>query len=450
MSERSDSDRANGVREAAAFYASAPIERQTDSVPAGYKRTEVGIIPEGWNSSLLGELFSFSNGINADKSAYGHGVPFINVLEPIKYSHIREIDIPGKVSVPSRLSKNCSVKYGDIVFNRTSEVQEEVGFAAVYIDENPVVFGGFVICAKPIRKNLDPVYAGYALRAPAVRSQIVAKAQGAIRSNIGQASLRGVVVPIPQVSEQCAIATALSDTDALIDALGRLIAKKRAIKQGAMQQLLTGQTRLPGFTCEWETQRLGEVANIRSGGTPSTTIPAFWNGGIPWCTPTDITALGGHKYLAETERTISHEGLQASSAESIPPKSIIMTTRATIGECAINAVSMTTNQGFKNLVPTGVDAEFLYYLMTTKKNELIKICGGSTFLEISKKQLYSFDLIFTKSYQEQQAIATVLSEMDAEIEALEHRRDKARQIKQGMMQELLTGRTRLVEPEALP
>lgn len=233
--------------------------------------------------------------------------------------------------------------------------------------------------------------------------------------------------------------------DALLEGLTRLIAKKRDLKQAAMQQLLTGQTRLPGFHAEWETKRLGDVGDIRSGGTPSTAQPRFWDGDIPWCTPTDITGLDGHKYLAETARRISAAGLQSSSAEVIPERSMILTSRATIGECAINLVPMTTNQGFKNIAPFAtVDVEFLYYLMTTQKSGLVALCGGSTFLEIGKKQLSAYEITLPKARAEQATIAAVLSDMDAELSALEARRDKTRALKQAMMQELLTGRTRLV------
>jgi len=194
-------------------------------------------------------------------------------------------------------------------------------------------------------------------------------------------------------------------------------------------------------------KRLDRLADIHSGGTPSTTQPLLWDGGIPWCMPTDITALKGRKYLQDTARTISAAGLRVSSAETVPSHSVIMTSRATIGECAINTVPMTTNQGFKNLVPRDdVDVEFLYYLMTTQKDRLIQLCGGSTFLEISKSQLGCFEVKLPCDRNEQTAIAAVLSDMDAEIEALEQRRAKTADLKQAMMQELLTGRIRLVEP----
>ncbi len=250
---------------------------------------------------------------------------------------------------------------------------------------------------------------------------------------------------LPKYDEQRAIAQALSDVDALLSTLDQMIAKKRDLKQAAMQQLLTGKTRLPGFSGEWEVKRLDELAEIRSGGTPSTGEPSFWDGDIPWCTPTDITALNGHKYLRETSRLITPLGLNASSAEMIPAQSVVMTSRATIGECAINAVPLSTNQGFKNFIPFAkTDVDFLYYLLGMQKQGLIALCGGSTFLEIGKTQLAAYEVRLPSTKAEQTAIATVLSEMDAELSVLESRRDKTRNIKQAMMQELLTGKTRLV------
>jgi type I restriction enzyme S subunit len=122
-----------------------------------------------------------------------------------------------------------------------------------------------------------------------------------------------------------------------------------------------------------------------------------------------------------------------------------MTSRATIGECAINTVPVSTNQGFKNFVPfESVDAEFLYYLLMTLKQRFIGLCGGSTFLEIGKNQLAVFEVRLPEAKCEQSAIATALSDMDADIAALDAKLSKARSLKQGMMQELLTGRIRLI------
>jgi type I restriction enzyme S subunit len=251
-------------------------------------------------------------------------------------------------------------------------------------------------------------------------------------------------IPIPTVSEQTKVSNVLGAVEELLASIENLIAKKRALQQAAMQVLLTGKRRLPGFEGEWEVKRLGDVGEIKSGGTPSTSQRAFWDGGVPWCTPTDITALDGRKYLTTTARNISPSGLQASSAEMIPPQSLIMTTRATIGECAINTLPITTNQGFKNIVPSPViGTEFLYYLMSTQKQRLISLCGGSTFLEIGKKELSAYEIRLPLERAEQDAISSTLSAIDDELQALEASLRKAEDLKQGMMQQLLTGKIRL-------
>lgn len=252
---------------------------------------------------------------------------------------------------------------------------------------------------------------------------------------------------LPSPLEQQAIAEALSDADALIESLSLLLAKKHQIKRGAMQELLTGEKRLPGFEAEWVTRRLDQLADIRSGGTPSTTQDQFWNGDVLWCTPTDITALDGHKYLIDTARKLTLLGVHASATELLPAHSIIMTSRATIGECAINVLPVTTNQGFKNFVPLeGVDTDFLYYVLLMQRAAFINLCSGSTFLEIGKTQLSPYQVTVPAGKGEQTAIAQVLSELDEEIVALQGKLAKARDLKQGMMQALLTGRIRLAQP----
>lgn len=255
--------------------------------------------------------------------------------------------------------------------------------------------------------------------------------------------------------EQRAIAAALSDADEYIFALEKLIAKKRAIKQGAMQELLTGKRRLPGFSGEWVEMTIEECAEIVSGGTPSTAVPHYWDGDVLWCTPTDITKTKS-KYLSNTERTITVKGLQESAAVLLPVGTILLCSRATIGEMCIAANPISTNQGFKNLVcKDHINNEFLYYLLQTKVSTMLELAIGSTFLEISKKALASIE-IQLPNLPEQTAIAEILSDMDAEIDALMAKLNKVRNIKQGMMQELLKGRIRLLEqdveavPEAKP
>lgn len=279
------------------------------------------------------------------------------------------------------------------------------------------------------------------------RREFLKPGAGSAQLVVNLRDLNSLRLPLPQPAEQQAIAEALLDVDGLLGALEALIAKKQAIKQATMQQLLTGKTRLQGFSGEWETKQLGEVAQIDSGATPSTHVPANWNGDIPWCTPTDITGSPG-KYLDSTERRVTREGLANCAARLLPRGTLLLCTRATVGEVKIASTEVCTNQGFKSLVcKAGTSNEFLYYLLLTMKPKMVERASGSTFLEIAKRDVLSLQALFPTE-EEQVAIATVLSDMDEEIAALEAGRDKTRAIKQSMMQQLLTGRVRLVQPEA--
>lgn len=249
-------------------------------------------------------------------------------------------------------------------------------------------------------------------------------------------------VVLPSLQEQQAIASALSDFDEHIDNLSELIEKKKAIRNGALEDLVSGRTRIEGFDDEWKKTTLDDCAYIFQGGTPRTTNADYWNGDIVWVTPSEITKLKG-MYISNSERKITKAGLQNSSAQILPVGTILLCTRATIGELAIATKLMTTNQGFKNFVcKDGVDNIFMAYLLMTLKEVMISKAIGTTFLEISKKVLKAIEIVIPE-YREQEAIASILTAMDEEIEALEEEKEKMIQIKEGAMDDLLTGRVRL-------
>ena len=391
----------------------------------------------------LGDVGTFlkGRGVKKDETESG-GLPCIRYGEIYMHhnDYIRTFKSwisPDVAATATRLRK------GDLLFAGSGETKEEIGKCVAFVNDYEAFAGGDIVILRVA--NADAMFMGYYCNTAPINAQKASMGQGDAVVHISADALSRIEVTVPSAPEQRAIATALSDVDALLGGLDRLIAKKRDLKQATMQQLLTGQTRLPGFSAKWVARLLGQVGDIKSGGTPSTTQAHFWDGGVPWCTPTDITGLRGRKYLKDTARTISTAGLQFSSAEVIPPRSLIMTSRATIGECAINLVPVTTNQGFKSIVTFAeIDVEFLYYLMTTQKTSLVALCAGSTFLEIGKKQLGGYMITLPKDRVEQEAIAAVFADMDAELAALETRRDKTHDLKQAMMQELLTGRTRLL------
>jgi type I restriction enzyme S subunit len=186
---------------------------------------------------------------------------------------------------------------------------------------------------------------------------------------------------------------------------------------------------------EWDVLTIGKVSKVVGGGTPSTTNPKYWNGGINWFTPTEI---GKSKYSDNSERKISKEGLENSSAKLLPVGSVLLTTRATIGDASILLRESATNQGFQSLIPNpNINGEFLYYSILSRKKQLIQNSSGSTFLEISPTKLKAITLLFPPSEEEQSAIATALADIDRLITRLETLILKKRDIKHSIMQRLL-------------
>ncbi|WP_187865656.1 restriction endonuclease subunit S, partial [Helicobacter pylori] len=190
----------------------------------------------------------------------------------------------------------------------------------------------------------------------------------------------------------------------------------------------------------WQKVRLGDIAEIIGGGTPSTQVTSFWNGSINWFTPTEI---GITKYVYKSQRTITPLGLKKSSTKLLPIGTILLTSRASIGDCAILKVVATTNQGFQSLIPLEkINNEFLYYLMLTLKNKLLKLASGSTFLEVSPNKIKNL-LIPLPPLNEQIAIANILSGLDRYLYSLDALILKKESVKKALSFELLSQRKRL-------
>jgi type I restriction enzyme S subunit len=193
----------------------------------------------------------------------------------------------------------------------------------------------------------------------------------------------------------------------------------------------------------WHKVRIDEVADIVSGGTPSSYNLEFWRNEIPWATPSDITNNG--KYISDTERKISEQGMKNSSASLLPINSILMCSRASIGPRSLNTVPMTTNQGFKSFVciKDKLDWNYFYYLIGMIDKDFKRLACGSTFLEISKGDISKYEIVIPRNLHEQQKIAEILSTWDKAIELKEKLIEEKKKQKTGLMQLLLTGKVRL-------
>lgn len=425
----------------------APVSHFTsaeEGVPPGYKRTEVGVIPVEWDVSSLSELLEFRNGVNAEKRAYGDGVPFINVLEVIANTHIRSSVISGRIRLAGDVVDTFAVRRGDILFNRTSETQGEVGLASVYLGDETVVFGGFVIRGRQRAAVIHIVFAGYALRSSVVRSQIISRGQGVVRANIGQEDLSRVLVPLPPIPEQQTIAAALSDADTLIASLDKLIAKKRDVKAAAMQQLLTGRERLPGFSGEWEVKKLGDVAYVDVDSLSASTDPDFEFNYIS-LEDVDCGVLLSsvvHRFClspSRARRRLRFGDILVSTVRPNLKSHLLFQIDRGEWVCSTGFSVVRCSERF-------ADCRFVFQQLFegSVPAQIETLISGSNYPAINGADVRAFRIPMPPTIEEQRAIAAVLSDMDAEIVALEARRDKTRAIKQGMMQELLTGKTRLL------
>lgn len=408
-------------------------------------------VPSGWQEFNLGDLLTFNNGINADKSAYGSGTPFANVLEVINNESLEEDQIPGRVSLPRKILARYQVRRGDILFNRTSETQDEVALASVYLGYRPIVFGGFVFRGRPLTNYLDLGYSKYALRTAEVRDQITARGQGGIRANIGQRDLKGVKVTLPPVPEQQIITKVLDDASNRIKLLERLIAKKQAIKQGIMQQLVTGRTRLPGFTKLWQELRAGDVGYFKGGNGFPMQYQGATSGEFPFYKVSDMNNTGNELFMTIAKNYISAAQQKQMRAVVMPKGAIVF---AKVGAAVFLERKRILTQPScidNNLAAFILDdakagIRFVHYALTNFP--LGSLVATGALPSLNGRQLRSIPLRMPSDIDEQRAVAITLGDVDAEIAAMENRLAKAKAIKQGMMQQLLTGRTRLPLQEA--
>jgi type I restriction enzyme S subunit len=391
-------------------------------VKPGYKQTEVGVIPEDWEVKPLRSVINKGrlggNYANQDKEAELPLMKMGNIARG--YFDMSKVEFITPGVTPERAHQ---LMYGDVLFN-TRNTLDLVGKVAVWRDELPVAYYN----SNLMRMEFDPnqvcssEYANYALNTANAVARLRALATGTTSvAAIYTRDLMELLFIVPPLPEQRAIAEALSDVDGLLGGLDRLIAKKRDLKQAAMQQLLTGQTRLPGFHGEWVVKQLGNIAPMQRG----------------FDLPNAELRSGPYPVVYSNGILNHHEHFQAGGPGVVTGRS------GTIGKVTFvegpywphNTALWVTS--FKNNNP-----RFVFYFYTHIGFEMF--ATGSGVPTLNRNDVHAFEIAIPPTEGEQTAIAAVLSDMDAELVALEQRREKTRALKQAMMQELLTGKTRLV------
>ncbi|MCE9933817.1 restriction endonuclease subunit S [Aeromonas salmonicida] len=419
------------------------------TIPAGYKQTEVGVIPEDWSVYDLPDVIWYQEGPGLRKWQFQpKGLKVINVtnLQDDGFLDLDKTERHISWDEFEKTYKHFMCDAGDLVI--ASSGNSYCKSSTVRECDLPLLMNTSVIRFKPIN-DFSKGYMDIYLRSQSFKEKIDLLITGGAQPNFGPAHLNKIKIPAPtDYYEQTAIANVLSDSDALIGALEQLIAKKQAIKSGTMQQLLTGRTRLPAFALrpdgtkkgykpselgdipeDWVVAQLGEIVKLNMGQSPSSSN--YNNKGI------GMPLIQGNADILNRKTIIRNYTSQIT--KKAKKGDLILSVRAPVGEVAKAEFDCCIGRGvcavqYKN--------DYLYQWLVSFETAWDKFSKGSTFDSINSEELRHIELIMP-SDEEQTAIATILSDMDNELQALTQKLEKARALKQGMMQQLLTGKIRL-------
>lgn len=426
-------------------------------IPEGYKQTEVGVIPEDWGVERLGNaIFHIIDNRGKTPPLAKSGHPLIEV---------NAIYNQGKTPTLKKVTKYVD----DITYSnwfRTGHPHTgDLLIVTVGSPGTPSYMKGSIGCIAQniiglrLKNEHNSEFVYYALCTKTFKKQVQAVLMGAVQPSLKVPHLQRLSIPLPPIEEQQAIATALSDVDNLITSLEQLIEKKKAIKQGTMQELLTGRRRLEGFgegkgykqtdlgmiPEDWEVKRLHELGKFQSG----IGFPLYLQGKqqevIPFYKVSDMNNNGNEVLMLNSNNYISEKDLMKLGATIIPRSSIVF---AKIGAALflerkrILLMDSLIDNNMMAIIADidNIDVKYLYYLLMNTK--LSKYANTTALPSINRNDIGEIKFKIP-SLHEQEAITQVLTNMDTEIENLEAKVDKYKQIKQGMMQNLLTGRIRL-------
>jgi type I restriction enzyme S subunit len=397
----------------------APVMEQ---VKRGFKRTEVGVIPNDWEVKKLGELFEITSSKRVFQSDWkAFGVPFYRARELAVLGEAGRVD--NELFIDAELYVRHKAQYGvpsvdDVLVTGVGTV----GKLYVVPDDSPFYFKDGNIIWFKVAGKVNAGFLKQLYKTPLVVKQIGDGSTGTTVGTYTITAAKNTIIPFPSLEEQRAIARVLTDVDGLLGSLDALIAKKKAIKQGAMQQLLTGKQRLKGFEGEWVVKRLGSVAPMQRG----------------FDLPTAQIKEGPYPVVYSNGVVNMHSSFMVKGPGVVTGRS------GTLGNVTyVEANYWPHNTALWITSFKGNSPRYIYFLLTTLR--LDEHGTGSGVPTLNRNDVHAISVSMPPTLTEQTAIAEVLSDMDAEIEALEARRAKTALLKQGMMQELLTGRTRLID-----
>lgn len=409
------------------------ITAQNTKLKPGYKRTEVGVIPEDWEVDNLKRFWTVIDCKHLTAKFVESGIPLASIREvQSRFVDLENAKQTTQLYYLALIEGGRKPQSGDLIFSRNATVGE---IAQVAEWHPPFAMGQDVCLLRKKHSGFSSDYLQAVIRSPMVLKQFANFMVGSTFKRVNVEQIQNLIVPMPLPEGQTAIATVLSDLDSLMEALDKLIAKKRDIKQATMQQLLTGKMRLPGFSGEWEVKKLGEITEVVMGQSPMGTSYNRDGNGYPLINgPTEFTDKHPIKIQWTNQPT-----------KFCKKNDILLCVRgSSTGRINIANDDYCIGRGVAAIrAKTGVEARYITFQVNCALINILALTTGSTFPNIDGKSIRSIEVPLP-SFSEQQAIADILTDMDAEIAALEQKRDKTRALKQGIMQELLTGKTRLI------
>ena len=416
-----------------------------------FKMTELGAIPKDWEVKRLGELCGdYSYGVGAEALDYDGKNKYLRITDIDEISHRF---VPNPLTSPSFCGEEHVVKDNDLLVARTGA---SVGKSYIYSRrDGRLIFAGFLMKANV--NGADSRFVFYCTLTDAYKQWVLSESARSGQPGLNLTQLKLYSFALPPLPEQRKIAAALSDVDEMIAALEKLIEKKRKIKTGAMQRLLTGKTRLPGFKGAWVEKRLGEAFEFHSNNTFSRASMIEGRGQIYNIHYGDVLIRYGAVLDCNKTAIPSLDDAASSVCKRDFLKDGDVIIADTAEDATVGKAVEVINVGDR-LIASGLHTIFLrpkegtfalgwlgYYVNSTAfHDQLLPLITGIKVSSISKGSLMDTVLRCPPTLAEQKAIAKVLGDMDEEIAALEAELAKTRQLKQGMMQELLTGRVRLV------
>jgi type I restriction enzyme, S subunit len=383
-----------------------------------------------WSQELLGDYFTFKNGVNADKSAYGHGYKFINVLDIIDDRPIKFENIIGSVSISEKEFEKNKVVYGDILFQRSSETREEVGQSNVYLDkENPATFGGFVIKGHP-KKELNSEFFHSLLKTRNVRKDMTSRSGGSTRYNVGQGSLSLVSINVaPTPPEQQKIASFLRAVDEKLEQLTRRKALLQEYKASSMQGLFTQQLRFGDDQGRsfpnWHEKQLGDVLDVVMGQSPSSASYNDVGNGLPLIQGNaDVLNRKSNPRRFTTEVT-----------KTCDVGDLLISVRAPIGEISKATLKACIGRGVAAVCAKSGDNEYWYQYLIYCEPIWHRLGQGSTFSAISGADIRGL-YANVPHLDEQRKIANFLAAIDTKIDYARRELSATQDFKIGLLQQM--------------